>query len=134
MQLTPTVNLPGLCDEAIAFYRTALHAEVLYLRRLRDCIEPAHIRPGTEEKVLRAALRIGGSTLYLSDGHGDGQAGIQGISLSLALPDLEGAAPLIAALAEGGQVLVPLRPTAWAGHLCALRDRFGVHWTVEAGG
>ncbi|HWW68338.1 MAG TPA: hypothetical protein VN089_00195 [Duganella sp.] len=59
MQLTPTVYLPGLCDEAIDFYRTTLDIEILFVRRIEDCIDANHVQPGTERKVLRAAVRIG---------------------------------------------------------------------------
>lgn len=132
MQLNTTVYLPGLCDKAIDFYKSALGADLLFVRRIGDSIDPRHIRAGTENKVLRAALRIGQATLYLSDGHGDGQAGFQGFSLSLAVDDLAQAERVVAALSDGGRVLLPLRPTTWANTLGVLVDRFGVHWTVEA--
>jgi PhnB protein len=132
MQLTPTVYLPGLCDEAIAFYTSRLDGEVLFIRRIGDSIDPQHVKPGTENKVLRAALRIGQSLLYLSDGHGTGQAAPQGFSLSLQLPTVAQAESVVGALSEGGRVLVPIRPTTWANTFAALIDRFGVHWTVEA--
>ena len=75
MQLTPTLYLPGLCNEAIAFYKSTLDGEVLFIRRIGDSIAPQYVKPGTENKVLRAALRIGQSVLYLSDGHSTGQPG-----------------------------------------------------------
>jgi PhnB protein len=134
MQLIPTVYLPGLCDEAIAFYRSALGAELLSVRRIGDAIDPGRIQPGTENKVLRAALRIGTARLYLSDGHGDGHPGFQGFSLSLALSSVTDAERVLAMLSEGGRILLPLRPTTWAGTLGVLIDRFGVHWMLEAGG
>ena len=132
MQLTPTVYLPGLCDEAIAFYQSVLDGEVQYVRRIGDCIDPRQIQPGTENKVLRAALRIGQSVLYLSDGHGAGQPGAHGFSLSLALPTLDRAERIVQALSEGGRVVLPLRQTTWANTLGVVIDRFGLHWTVEA--
>jgi PhnB protein len=133
MQLNPTVYLPGLCDEAIAFYQSALGSEVLFIRRIGDSIDAQHVKPGTENKVLRAALRIGQSVLYLSDGHGAGagQPGFQGFSLSLMLPTLAQAERVVEALSEGGRVQVPLRQTTWANTLGVLVDKFGLHWTVE---
>lgn len=132
MQLTPTVYFPGLCDEAIAFYKTALDAEVVFIRRIGDSIDAQHIRPGTENKVLRAALRIGLSVLYLSDGHSTGHTAYQGFSLSLTLPALAQAERVVSMLSEGGSILVPLRQTTWANTLGVLIDKFGIHWTVEA--
>lgn len=134
MQLNPTVYLPGLCDEAIAFYQQTLNSEVLFIRRIGNSIEAQHVRPGTENKVLRAALRIGQAILYLSDGHGDRQPDLQGFSLSLTVPTLMQAQHLVDALSQGGHLLLPLRQTTWANTLGVAVDKFGVHWTVEATG
>ncbi|AVR98775.1 VOC family protein [Pseudoduganella armeniaca] len=134
MQLIPTVYFPGFCDEAIAFYQSLPGCELLFVRRIGDCIDPSQIQPGTEQKILRAALRFGPSVVYMSDGHGAAAASFQGFSLSVTLPSVAQAERVIAALADGGKVLLPPRPTGWAGTLGVLLDRFGVHWTVEATG
>lgn len=131
MQLLTTVYLPGLCNEAIAFYRTVLGAELVFIRHIGDVIEPGRIAPGTERRILRAALRIGASTLYFSDGHGTQQPGHQGFSLSLDVPTLTDAERTLQALSEGGRILLPLRPTTWANTYGVAIDRFGLHWTVE---
>lgn len=133
MQITTTLYLPGLCDDAIAFYRSALGAELQFIRRIADCIDPVHIKPGTERKVLRAAVRIGQATVYLSDGHDATPPGHQGMSLSLALSTRQDAERVMLALSEGGRIVLPLRETTWAALYGAVIDRFGLHWTVETG-
>ncbi|CUI08954.1 PhnB protein; putative DNA binding 3-demethylubiquinone-9 3-methyltransferase domain protein [Janthinobacterium sp. CG23_2] len=133
MQLYTTVYLPGHCDEAIAFYQAALGSEVVFIRRVRDCVAAERITPGTENKVLRAALRVGQSVFYLSDGHAAGEPAFQGFSLSLNVPTQQQAERIVDALSEGGRVLMALRQTAWASTLAFVLDRFGVHWTVEVG-
>jgi PhnB protein len=132
MQLTPTVYFPGFCNEAIAFYQSVPGCELLFVRRIGDCIDTTQIQPGTEQKILRAALRFGQSVMYVSDGHGAAAPVFQGFSLSVTLASLAQAERVVAALADGGKVLLPPRPTRWAGTLGVLLDRFGVHWTVEA--
>ena len=131
MQLSTTVYLPGHCDEAIAFYQAALGSEVMFIRRVRDDVAAERITHGTENKVLRAALRIGQSVLYLSDGHAAGQPAFQGFSLSLKVPTRQQAERIVDAVSDGGRVLMALRHTAWASTLAFVLDRFGVHWTVE---
>lgn len=131
MQLHTTTHFPGLCDEAISFYQNALQAELLYLHRVGERIDAHLVTPGTENKVLRAALRIGQSVIYLSDGHRPGPPGFQGFSLSLSVDSRADAERLIDALAEGGRVQVALRQSVWAGLYAALVDRYGMHWTVE---
>jgi PhnB protein len=80
---------------------------------------------------LRAALQIGRSVFYLSDGHGTVQPSYQGISLSLALPSLVEAERVIQALSDGGRIVLPLRQTTWANIYGVVIDKFGLHWTVE---
>ena len=131
MQLHTTIHFPGLCDEAIAFYQHAVQAELLSLQRVADSV-PAHlITPGTEHKVLRAALRIGQSVIYLSDGHRPGPPTFEGVALALEAETQAQAEALIEALAEGGRVQVALRQSVWSGMYAALVDRFGLYWTVE---
>jgi PhnB protein len=130
MQLTPTIYFPGICDDAIAFYGKALGAELLFLKKVATDIPPAQQKPGTEHKVLRAALRIGESVVYLSDGHRDTPA-FAGFSLTLTLPDRAAAQRMLDALADGGDVRVPLRETSWTGAFGAVCDRFGMHWLVQ---
>ena len=138
MRIEPSVFFDGRCDEAIAFYRAALGAETLMLMRCSDA--PADDGPppegcaplpsGTGDKVMHAALRIGGSTLMLSDGMCGGQPKFEGMSLSLTVAGDAEAARVFAALADGGQVQVPLAPSFFASSFGMLADRFGVNWMV----
>jgi len=138
MRIEPYVFFDGRCEEAIAFYRATLGAETLMLMRYSDA--PADDGPppegcaplpaGTSDKVIHAALRIGGSTLMLSDGMCGGQPKFEGMSLSLTVADDAEAARVFAALADGGQVQVPLGPSFFASRFGMLADRFGVNWMV----
>ena len=138
MRIEPYVFFDGRCDEAIAFYRAALGAETLMLLRYSDapaddgpppegCSPPP---PGSSDKVMHAALRIGETTLMLSDGMCGGQPKFEGMSLSLTVADDAEAARVFAALADGGQVQVPLAPSFFTSSFGMLADRFGVNWMV----
>lgn len=133
MQVIPTIYFPGLCAEAISFYRDVLGAEVLSQLTAGDP-QPQFVSPGSPGKIIRAALRIGESTVYLSEGHHGGEPAFQGVSLSLDLADQEEAGRMLRALGEGGLVRIPLRETAWAEWFGAVTDRFGMYWTVEVAG
>ena len=114
MQIQPYLLFGGACDEAIAFYRAALGADVTMLMRFKDCpepLDPARVPPGTEDKVMHASLRIGESTVLLSDGMCQGRPSFQGISLSLTVADEAEADKVFTALSEGGQVQMPLAKT-----------------------
>ena len=130
MLVQPYVFFDGKCEEAIEFYRRALGAEVEMLMRFRDCPEPAAVPPGGENKVMHAALRIGDTMVLGSDGRCLGQPNFQGFALSLTAANDAEADRLFAALADGGQVQMPLSKTFFSSRFGMVADRFGVSWMV----
>ncbi|MFP5259061.1 MAG: VOC family protein [Acidobacteriota bacterium] len=131
MQLEPYLFFEGRCDEAIAFYRQALDAEVTMLFRYKDSPQPqGMIPPGGEDKVMHANLRIGDATMMLSDGQCLGGAAFQGFALSLAVAGEAEAKRLFSALAEGGQLLMPLEKTFFSPCFGMVADKFGVSWMI----
>src|SRR5258708_35947865 len=86
MQIQPYLFFDGRCEEAVEFYRRALGAEVIAMLRWKDCPEPAQpgmIPPGSENKVMHAAMRIGDAMVLASDGRCLGKPDFQGFALSL---------------------------------------------------
>lgn len=133
MQITPYLFFDGRCEEAIEFYRETLGAEVTMLLRFKDNPEPpaqGMASPASAEKVMHSSLRIGAAELFLSDGYCTGQPSFQGFALSIAMPDTEQAARTFGALAEGGQVRMPLAKTFFSPAFGMVADRFGVPWMV----
>lgn len=133
MQVQPYLFFEGRCEEALGFYREALGAEVTALMRFRESPDPpppGMVPPGSEDKVMHAAFRIGGATVMASDGRCSGQPRFGGVSLSLSVPDEGTADRFFAALAEGGQVRMPLGRTFFAPRFGMVADRFGVSWMV----
>ena len=133
MQVQPYLFFDGRCEEAVEFYRGALGAEVATLMRFKDNPEPPQpgmSPPGSENKVMHASFRIGDSTIMASDGRAQGQPSFQGFSLSIAVPNEAETDRLFAALADGGQVHVPLAKTFFSPRFGMVADRFGVSWMV----
>jgi PhnB protein len=127
------LNFDGRCEDALEFYRQALGAEVTGLMRFKDFPGPAQpgmIPPGTENKVMHASFRIGESTLMASDCRCTGQTTFQGISLSITVADEAEADRLFAALANGGEVQMPLTQTFYSPRFGMVTDRFGVSWMI----
>lgn len=139
MQIQPYVFFDGRCEEAIAFYREALGAQVLMKLHYRDaptggdggCGDGTGMPPG--DKVMHAALQIGGATLLVSDGLCGGDPRFEGVSLSIAADDDAQARRFFDALAAGGQVQQPFGPSFFASSFGMVVDKFGVHWMVVAG-
>ncbi|MDQ3060760.1 MAG: VOC family protein [Pseudomonadota bacterium] len=133
MRVEPYLFFEGRCEEALAFYKTSLGAEVTALMRFRDSPEPIPADmcpPGSQDKIMHADFRIGETVLMASDGRATGQPAFQGVSLSLAVPTDAEAQRLFSALAEGGQVQMPLGRTFFASSFGMVADRFGVPWMV----
>ena len=134
MQVQPYLFFDGRCEEAVEFYRAALGAEVIALMRFKDvpsepnqsCKPP----PGAENKVMHASFRIGDTTLLASDGHCQGKPSFQGFSLALIASSDAEADRLFSALAEGGQVQMPLSKMFFSSRFGMVADRFGVPWMV----
>ena len=133
MKVQPHLFFEGRCEEAIDFYRGALGAEVTALMRFNESPDPpppGMVPPGSENKVMHAAFRIGDTTVMASDGRCSGQSRFGGVSLSLSAPDEAAADRLFAALAEGGQVQMPLGKTFFSPRFGMVADRFGVSWMI----
>jgi PhnB protein len=79
---------------------------------------------------MHASFKIGNSTLMASDGDCGGKTQIQGISLSLTVHTVEEAERIWAALAEGGQVQMPLTETFFSPRWGMVADKFGVSWMI----
>lgn len=136
MQVQTYLFFDGRCEEALEFYRNALGAEVTMLIKFKDappepksnesCMPP----PGAENKVMHASFRIGDTTVLASDGHCQGKPSFQGFSLSLIVSSEAEADRLFAALADGGQVQMPLAKTFYSPRFGMVADRFGVSWMI----
>ncbi|MGE5154889.1 MAG: VOC family protein [Bdellovibrio bacteriovorus] len=134
MHVQPYLFFEGRCEEALEFYHQALDAQVDMLMRYKESPEappPGAVAPGSEDKVMHASFRVGDSTLMASDGGCSGRSGFQGITLSLNLADAAEAERRFMALANGGEVQMPLGATFWSPAFGMVVDRFGVSWMVN---
>ena len=132
--IQPYLFFSGRCEEAVAFYRQALGAEVEMMMRYKESPEPmppGMLPPGFENKIMHSSFRVGATTVMASDGCSTDKAGFQGFSLSLSVGSEAEADRAFAALADGGQVRMPLDKTFWSPRFGMLEDRFGVGWMIS---
>ena len=133
MQVEPYLDFDGRCEEALEFYRRAIGGEITSLMRFGDSPDPCPdgmLPPGSEGKVMHAVFRAGTSTFMASDGRCSGRPDFKGVSLALTADDEAHARRVFDALADGGQVQMPLTPTFFAPSFGMVADRFGVSWMV----
>jgi PhnB protein len=133
MEIQPYLFFEGRAEEAAEFYKSRLGAEVTMLMRNKDAPDkppPGMLPPNSENKVMHMALKIGATTVLASDGHCSGKSDFQGFSLSLTVQDEAEARKVFSALADGGQVRMPLTKTFFSPSFGMLADKFGVGWMV----
>jgi PhnB protein len=134
MQVQSYLFFDGRCEEAVEFYKKALGAKVEMLMRFKESPDPpppGMVPPGFDNKVMHTSFRIGDTVVMASDGCSDRKALFQGFSLSLAVEKEADADRLFAALADGGQVQMPLGKTFWSPRFGMVTDRFGVGWMIN---
>ena len=132
MQIQPYLFFEGRAEEALEFYRKALGAQVLMMMKNREAPEKPQFQVPAD-KVMHACFQVGDSQVMASDGMCSGKPNFQGFALSVPAKDAADAKAKFGALAEGGQVKMPLSETFFARSFGMVNDKFGVAWMVIAG-
>ena len=81
--------------------------------------------------VMHAAVQVGDGWLYGSDDPTGGTPEMAGCNIHVEFATAEETRRVWDALAEGGEVRMPLEPSFWAPLFGALSDRFGIRWMVS---
>jgi PhnB protein len=130
----PYLFFNGRCEEAVEFYRKALGAEVQMMMRFKESPEPpppGTLPAGWDNKIMHTSFQIGQTVVMASDSCGTEKAEFKGFSLSIAVTTEADADRVFAALANGGQVKMPLAKTFWSPRFGMVEDRFGIGWMVS---
>jgi PhnB protein len=120
--ITPHLICAGAAD-AIEFYKQAF-----------DAVELTRI-PGQNGKLLHASIRIGDSTVMLTDEmpeHGAlGPNALKGspVTIHLYVTDVDAVAAR--AVAAGAKVRMPVADMFWGDRYGQLEDPFGHRWSVS---
>ena len=100
------------------------------LMRFKDAPDQSMITRGVENKVMHAQVRIGDATVLMSDGRCTGTMNFQGFALTITAKTEAEANKLFTALADGGQVTMPMAKTFFSPRFGMLTDKFGVGWII----
>jgi len=128
----PYLFFDGKGEEAIKFYTQNLGAQVNLQMRFKDSPEPPPpgCPPQNPEHIMHAQIQIGQTVVMLSDGRGSGNPKFEGFALSLTVQNEAEADKYFNALANGGQVEMPLGKTFFSARFGMVVDKFGVFWMV----
>ena len=130
----PYLFFGGRCEEALEFYKTALHATVgMVIRFNQSPVPPQGLQPGFENKIMHCDFKIGSMTVLASDGR-DASLCFSGFKLALKVATVADAERVFSALAADGQIEMPLTATFFSPSYGMVTDRFGVEWMVMVPG
>jgi PhnB protein len=122
------VNFAGKCAEAFRFYEQHLGGKIGMMMTHGQAPDQGRLNPDWQDLVLHARMSLGGTELLGAD---IPQAeAMRSAYLTLLVESDAEAERVFAALAGGGQILMPMTETFFATRFGQVRDRFGVNWMI----
>jgi len=132
--LIPSIHFPGICDEAITFYKETLGAEAKDVAYFRDA--PAEFSEDNDlppNFVMHSEILLFGTSVIMTDGAEKRITG-DNFSLTVALESAEEVTSVFSALAKDGKITDALAPQFWSSLCGSVEDRFGVSWHIYMNG
>lgn len=131
MRFVPYLVANGNGREAVAFYQQAFGAELVALQLFGDM--PDHeVSDDMKGRVMHAHLKIGEAELMLSDGSPKQEYVVgNNVSIAVTVNDPAEAKRVFEALADGGDVIMPLNATFWSPAYGQVTDKYGVEWQIN---
>ena len=132
--LDPYLFFDGNCAEAMRFYERTLGGKIEMMMTHKDAPPSENaMPPGMADRIMHARLAFGNGERVLMAS--DAMAGhpydkMQGFSLSWTVATAADAKRVFDALAQGGEVRMPMQKTFWTEAFGMLVDRFGTPWMV----
>jgi PhnB protein len=130
MEVTPYLMFLGNCKEAFEFYEKALGGK-LDVMTYGQSPEASKMPAEMHNQVIHARLAAGTSVIMGSDCPPDRYTKPQGFSVAVGTKDPAETEQVFNALAQGGQVQMPLQQTFWSAKFGMLQDKFGIAWMVN---
>ena len=128
MRMNTYVNFAGKCAEAFRFYEQHLGGRVGMMMTHGQAPDQSRVRPELKDSVLHARIAIGGTDLLGADV--PTAEPMRSAYLSLTVDSDAEAERVFSALADGGQVFMPMQETFFARRFGQVRDRIGINWMI----
>jgi len=131
MQLNPYLEFNNQCAAAFKFYESALNGKINMMLSHADSPMADQVPADWRNAILHASMTIGNQTLLGSDRPPQHYKPPQGFFVSLTLPNPAESERVFNALAENGQIRMPLQKTFWSASFGMLVDQFGIPWMIN---
>lgn len=137
IRLNPYLIFDGNTREAVHFYEKALGGKVMGIMTFGDMpADPNYpLTDDVKNRVMHAHLKVGDADLMFTDSF-ESTPFQPGDTIQIAIhPEEEARArEIFAALADGGEVIMPLQKTDWSPLYGQVKDKFGITFQVNVPG
>ena len=134
MEVSPYLLFNGDCEAAFKYYEKHLGGKIEAMLTHEGTPAAEHVPENWRGKILHARMTVGDQVLMASDAPPGRYSRPQGFSVSLGIKKQEDAERIFKALAESGNVTMPLEKTFWALRFGMVTDRFGIPWMINCEG
>ena len=132
------LNFDGDCEAAFNFYETCFGTEIAMLSRFNEMPPQEGMPPIPEDhlnRIMHVTLPISQEAVLMGSDTGGGWTPDfkQGnnFSISIGIDTVAEADHLFNALAQGGNITMPMDNTFWGSYFGMLTDKFGINWMVS---
>lgn len=133
MKVNTYLNFNGTAEAAFTFYQSIFGGEV-FIQKMGNAPGSENFSEADKNLAMHVSLPIGNDILMASDcvesmGHKLIPGNYSYISLS---PDSrEEADRIFNALADGGEIEMPMDDMFWGDYFGSLKDKFGILWMIN---
>ena len=132
MKLNTYLNFNGDCKAAFEFYAQLLGGKVTAMMSYADSPGCEGMSPGDKNLIMHGCVALGDDQLMGTDCTPEyPYQPIKCAYVTINVDEPAEADRVFAALAEGGNVEMPIQETFWAKRYGITVDRFGVPWMVN---
>jgi PhnB protein len=131
MHVSPHLTFAGHCEAAFQFYARTLGGTIGTMLTYGQSPMVEQVRSDWHSKIVHASLSIGDTMLTGADALPEQYVPPQGFYVLLGVDEPAEAERVFRALAEGGDVRLPIQETFWSPRFGVLVDRFGIPWEIS---
>lgn len=136
--VSPNLNFNGNAEEAFVFYKSVFGGEFSDVVRFEDMESMMGVPESEQHKIAHIALPLENGTRLMGsdmlDSFGKPLTMGNNFYITLEAENAGEAERLFNALADGGQVEMPLQKTEWAEKFGQCVDKFNIQWMVNYAG
>jgi PhnB protein len=129
MKIETYLLFNGQCEAAMTFYAKALGGKIEAMMKYGDSPAGPHNPPEMANHVIHACVMVGDAVLMASDAPEGGER--KGFAVAVQADTPADVDRYFNALAEGGQVTMPVGETFFSKRFGMLVDKFGTPWMVN---